>query len=133
MAQVVNDFVSRPRESERTTRKPMGFWDRIKFLVLGAGLFGFFVAAEMADNPLLPASEAFNITLRGKWWILALMGLELVRQIHYLVCEHNASYYTFWRDRVFGGWNRSIAHIDPWKRHQFARTIKIVTFLVVVN
>jgi ATP-dependent Zn protease len=133
MAQVVNDFVSRPRESERTTRKPLGFWDRIKFLVLGGALFGFFVAAEMADNPLLPASEAFNITLRGKWWILALMGLELVRQIHYLVCEHNASYYTFWRDRVFGGWNRSIAHIDPWKRHQFARTIKIVTFLVVVN
>ena len=45
MAQVVNDFVSRPRESERTTRKPMGFWDRIKFLVLGGALFGFFFAA----------------------------------------------------------------------------------------
>jgi cell division protease FtsH len=133
MAQVVNDFVSRPRESERTTRKPMSFWDRIKFLVLGGALFGFFFAAEMADNPLLPASEAFNMTVRGKWWILALMGLELMRQIHYFICERSASYYQFWRDRFFGGWNRSISHIDPWKRHQIARTIKIVSALVIVN
>src|SRR5262245_32398877 len=133
MTSVTNEFVSRPRESERQTRKPLSFWDRIKFLVLGGALFGFFFAAEMADNPLLPASEAFNITLRGKWWILALMGLELVRQIHYLICEHSASYYRFWRDKVFGGWNKSISHIDPWKRHQFARTAKIVGAIVVVN
>src|SRR5436189_1018430 len=133
MAQVVNDFVSRPRDRERSTRKPMTFWDRIKFLILGGALFVFFFAAEMADDPLLPASEAFNITVRSKWWILALLGLELVRQIHYLICEHSAAYYQFWRDRVFGGWNRAIGHIDPWKRHQFARTVKIVTILVVVN
>jgi ATP-dependent Zn protease len=133
MTQVASSLESRPRESERATRKPLGFWDRIKFLFLGAALFGFFFAAEMADNPLLPASEAFNMTLRGKWWILALMGLELIRQIHYVICEHSASYYQFWRDQVFGGWNASISHIDPWKRHQFARTVKIVTALVVVN
>jgi ATP-dependent Zn protease len=132
MTYVATEFESRPRESERPTRKPLGIWDRIKFLVLGAALFGFFFAAEMADNPLLPASEAFNITLSGKWWIVALMGLEVLRQIHYLICEHSASYYQFWRDKVFAGWNRSISRIDPWKRHQFARTAKIVTVFLVV-
>jgi ATP-dependent Zn protease len=133
MTMVGNEFVSRPRESERTTRKPMTTWDRIKFLVLGAILFGFFFAAEMADNPLMPASDAFNTALREKWWILALMGLELVRQIHYLICEHNADYYQFWRDKVFGGFNERLSHIDPWKRHQLARTLKIVTTLLVLN
>ena len=132
MSYVATEFESRPRESERSTRKPMGIWDRIKFLILGATLFGFFFAAEMADNPLLPASEAFNITLSGKWWIVALMGLEVLRQIHYLICEHSASYYQFWRNKVFAAWNRSISHIDPWKRHQFARTAKIVTVFLVV-
>jgi cell division protease FtsH len=133
MSKVVDGFVSRPRESERTTRKPLALWDRIKFEVLGAALFGFFVAAEMADNPLLPASEAFNMTLRGKWWIAALMGLELVRQIHYFICERSAAYYGFWRNRVFAKWNAAVSHVDPWKRHQFARTTKIVGFIVVAN
>jgi ATP-dependent Zn protease len=133
MTMVENEFVSRPRESERTTRKPMGMWDRLKFLVLGAVLFGFFFAAEMADNPLMPAADAFNTAMREKWWILALMGLELVRQIHYLICEHNADYYRFWRDKVFGGFNESVSRIDPWKRHQLARTLKIVTILLVLN
>lgn len=130
---VATQFLSRPRESERTTRKPMGTWDRVKFEVLGAALFGFFVAAEMADNPLLPASEAFDITLRGKWWIVALMGVELVRQVHYVICERSARYYRFWRDKVFKGWNEAVSHVDPWKRHQFARTIKVVGAIVVVN
>ncbi|MEX1009109.1 MAG: AAA family ATPase [Acidimicrobiia bacterium] len=133
MTQVATEFESRPRESERATRKPMSFWNRIKFLFWGGALFAFFFAAEMADDPLLPASEAFNMTARGKWWILALMGLELIRQIHYLICEHSASYYQLWRDKVFAGWNESISRFDPWKRHQAARTIKIVTVLVVLN
>jgi hypothetical protein len=133
MTQVATEFESRPRESERATRKPISFWNRIKFMFWGAALFTFFFAAEMADNPLLPASEAFNMTVRSKWWILALMGLELIREIHYFICEHSASYYKFWRDKVFGGWNQSISKIDPWKRHQAARTIKIVVVLVVLN
>ncbi len=133
MSKIVDGFVSRPRESERTTRKPLAIWDRIKFEVLGAAVFGFFVAAEMADNPLLPASEAFNTTLRSKWWIAALMGLELVRQIHYFICERSPAYYSFWRNRMFARWNAAVSHVDPWKRHQFARTTKIVGFIVVVN
>jgi ATP-dependent Zn protease len=134
MTQVETDtFVSRPRESERKTRKPISIWDRGKFLLLGAVLFVFFFAAEMADNPLLPASEAFNMTLRGKWWIIALMGLELIRQVHYLICEHNAAYYQFWRDKVFGGWNAMISRYDPWKRHQLGRAFKIILLLVVIN
>ena len=114
MTQVETDtFVSRPRESERQTRKPISMWDRVKFLLLGGVLFVFFFAAEMADNPLLPASEAFNMTLRGKWWILAFMALELLRQVHYVICEHNAAYYQFWRDKVFGGWNHDGVALRP--------------------
>ena len=32
-------FTSRPREEDRTTRKPLPWWDRVKFLVLLAALF----------------------------------------------------------------------------------------------
>ncbi len=89
------------------------WWDRIKVLLLLVGLLGFFVAAEIADNPILPISEAINETLRSKVWLLGLIGLELLRQIHYLISEHSAGYHQFWTKRVFGGWNRYVDAVQP--------------------
>lgn len=125
------EFTSRPRESERTTRRPLAWWDRIKFLLLLVALFGFFVAAEMADNPLLPFREAFDMTLSGKWWIAALLALEVVRQIHFLLCERSAKYYAFWRNRVFATWNRKVGRVNAYTRFRVARALKIVVALLV--
>jgi ATP-dependent Zn protease len=125
------EFVSRPRESERTTRRPLGWWDRVKFLLLFGGLFGFFIAAEMSDNPLLPFREAFDMTLRSKWWVVALFGLEALRQIHFLFCEHSAAYYSFWRHHVFGRWNKNAGKFNAYTRYRVARALKIVLFILV--
>src|SRR5919201_4260240 len=40
---------SRPRESERTTRKPLGWWDRSKILFLLLGSFLALVWSTMAE------------------------------------------------------------------------------------
>ena len=50
----------RERDEDRLTRKPLAFWDRVKFLVLLAGAFGVFVWAAMSDNALLPFGETLN-------------------------------------------------------------------------
>src|SRR6266516_793266 len=97
-------FVSRPRNSERTTRKPLPWWDRVKILAVLVLVFGLSVWSEVGDNPILPVREAFNMTLRSRSWLVALMGLEFLRQINYVIAEHNSAYYLFWR-RVFGRWN----------------------------
>jgi ATP-dependent Zn protease len=125
------EFVSRPRESERTTRRPLGWWDRIKFLLLFAGLFGFFIAAEMSDNPLLPFREAFDMTLSSKWWIVVLFGLEVLRQIHFFFCERSAGYYDFWRRHVFGRWNKGTSKFNAYTRYRVARALKVVLFILV--
>ena len=122
---------SRPRLDEMPTRRRSGIWDRIKILLLLVGLLGFFVAAEIADNPILPVSEAINETLRSKVWLLVLIGLELLRQLHYLVSEHSAPYHQFWTKRVFGGWNRYLTRFNPWNRYRFARAVKWVVAIVV--
>jgi ATP-dependent Zn protease len=122
---------SRPRLDELPTRRRSGVWDRIKILLLLVGLLGFFVAAELADNPILPVSEAVNETLRSKVWLLVLIGLELLRQVHYLVSEHWAKYHQFWTKRVFGGWNRYLGRFNPWNRYRFARAVKWVVAIVV--
>jgi ATP-dependent Zn protease len=122
---------SRPRLDEMPTRRRSSLWDRLKILLLLVGLLGFFVAAEIADNPILPVSEAINETLRSKVWLLVLIGLELLRQLHYVVSEHSAPYHQFWTKRVFGGWNRYLSRFNPWNRYRFARAVKWVVAIVL--
>jgi hypothetical protein len=56
LAQPHEEFISRPRLDELATRRRSSWWDRIKILLLLVALFAFFVAAEVADNPILPVS-----------------------------------------------------------------------------
>ena len=125
-------FTSRPRDDERTTRKPLPLWDRVKFLLLLAGLYWFFVWGSMADNPLLPFVDAVRDEAAAKWWLFLLGGIELLRQTHYLVSEHWAAYHQFWTRKVFGGFNRRSDRMSDWTRYRLARTAKLVVFLVVL-
>ena len=91
------EYQSRTKESERTTRKPMQMWDRVKILTLLLGVWGILVWAARVQHPDRPLSEA----LRSGIWLLVLAELELIRQVHYLICEHWAGYYRFWNKGVF--------------------------------
>ena len=126
-------FTSRPRDDDRQTRKPLALWDRVKYLLLLAALFWFFVWADLADNPLLPFVDAVRDEISDKWWIFLLGGLELARQVHYLISEHSAAYHRFWTNKVFGGFNRRSARISDWTRYRIARLLKIVLFLVILS
>jgi len=104
----------------------------IQLVILLTGLFFFFVAAEMSDNPLLPFREAFNMTVNGKWWIVALFVLEVLRQIHFFFCEHSAGYYRFWQQHIFGRWNKHTGKFNSYTRYRVARALKVVIAILVV-
>jgi hypothetical protein len=81
---------ARPKE-EPKTRRPMARWDRVKFLILIFALFWFFVWAEYADaNPFNTVGDAVRDTFQTKWFLEVLFGLEVIRQIHYLISERSA-------------------------------------------
>src|SRR4051812_31234440 len=77
----------------RSTRKPMFFWDRVKFVVLFVGTWWVVVWADMADNPLLGWRDAVRLAWSAKWWLELLVVVEVVRQLHYLVSEHWSRYH----------------------------------------
>src|SRR5262245_55605564 len=79
----------------RPTRARMALWDRTKFLLLFVLLFVFFVWGELSDNPLIDFHDAVARTLESKRWLLWLTGLEVLRQLHFLLAEKNAGYYHF--------------------------------------
>ncbi len=123
----------RPRDDGRPTRKPLPLWDRIKLLLLLTALWFLLAWSQKSGNPLVSWSDAFRIESRSGAWILVLIGLELLRQVHFLISEHWAAYHQFWTNRVFAGFAR-VTHrrFSDWTRFRLWRLITWVFWIAVL-
>ncbi len=123
----------RPRDEDRLTRKPMSLWDRIKFLLLLVLLWFVLVWSAMANDPLVGFSDAMRIEVRAGWWVFVLIGLELLRQVHFLISEHSAAYHRFWTQTVFGGFER-VTHrrISDWSRFRIWRLLTWLFWIAII-
>ncbi len=123
----------RPKDEDRLTRKPLAFWDRIKFLLLLGVVWIILVWSVMANDPLVGFSDAVRIETRAGSWVFVLLGLELLRQIHFLISEHSRGYHRFWTWTVFGGLER-LTHrrISDWTRFRISRLLTWVFWIAVV-
>ncbi len=106
-------------------------WDRCKYTLLLGGLFVFYWWQKIDDNPIKSVNDAFWETVREQAWILVLLALEWIRQIHFLIAEHSARYYHFWKVRVFGRFEGRSERLDPWTRYRVARVLRWIFALVV--
>jgi cell division protease FtsH len=119
-------------EPEAKTRKPLSLWDRFKFLLLLGLAWLILLWASMANNPILPFTDAVRLQVRSSWWLLALMGLEAIRQLHYLISERWAGYHRFWTRTLFGRFDRAIRRrFSDWTRFRIARVVKILIWIAL--
>ena len=122
-----------PGEKVKVTRKRMSLWDRIKFLLLLGLLWFVLVWAVKANDPFVPFSDALRIETRSGAWVFVLMGLEALRQIHFLISEHSARYHRFWTVRFFGGIERlSHRRLSNWTRFRLWRLCRIVFWVAIL-
>ncbi|SHK82064.1 ATPase family associated with various cellular activities (AAA) [Pseudonocardia thermophila] len=123
-------------KTERTTRKRMPFWDRIRLVLLFVALWFVLVWADVADNPLMTFEDSMRLRLQDGQWLLWLAGIEVVRQLHFLISEFWSGYHTFWTKYVFGGTERFLKkRLTDWTRYRLSRLIKflfVVALLAVV-
>ena len=123
----------RPRDDDRPTRKPLPIWDRIKFLLLLVLIWFILVWSVMANNPLVGFQDAMRIESRSGVWVFVLIGLEVLRQIHFLISEHWAGYYRFWTVKFFGGVERTTHRkMSDWTRFRIRRLIGWIFWIAVV-
>ncbi|HVE30740.1 MAG TPA: AAA family ATPase, partial [Mycobacteriales bacterium] len=121
-----------PHAPPPPTRPPIPFWNRIRLLLLFVLAWLILVWAAMADNPLLPFVDSVRIQLHDSQWLIWLFGLELLRQVHYLVEERSARYHRFWSQTVFGTADRAVRRrMSDWTRFRLARMIKIALIVVL--
>jgi cell division protease FtsH len=117
---------------ERRTRKPLALWDRVKFLLLFFLLFWFFVWSEYSNpNPFNTIGDAIRDTARTKWLLFVLAGLEVARQIHYLISEHSPRWHHFWTESVFGRIEKRTGRMNDWNRYRLARVTKFLVIILV--
>ena len=122
-----------PRDDNRPTRKPLPLWDRIKFLLLLTLVWFLLVWSAMAANPLIGFSDAVRIEVRSGLWVFVLIGLELVRQIHFLISEHSAAYHRFWTVKFFGGVERAThRRLTDWTRFRLGRLLTWAFWIAVI-
>ena len=117
----------------RERRRPIPFWDRTKLLLLLTVLFGLFVWNDVSSNPILPVEDALDRQVEARWWVFALFGLELVRQVHYVLSERWAGWHHLWAHRVFGGVARRTGRLSDWTRYRLGRVLRVVAALVLLD
>ena len=123
---------SRPRDTDRKTRVHLSVYDRTKFLMLFTLTFFVLAWASMADNPLLSFNDAIVKTADEKLWLLVLAGVEIVRQIHFILAELLAPYHGIWL-KYFSFVNRLLGKLSDWNRFRLGRVIKWLIFVAMLS
>ncbi len=111
----------------------MQFWDRSKFLIALVAAYFILTWKVMADyEGIVPFPEAARVIALEYQWIFWLIGVEVVRQLHFLISERWSAYHRFWSQKVFGGFDRwTHRRFDDWTRYRLSRALKITFFVVL--
>ena len=123
---------SRPRDTDRKTRIQLSVYDRTKFLMLFALTFFVLAWANMADNPLLSFADALNRTISAKVWLIVLVGIEIIRQLHFALAELLAPYHGIWL-KYFALVERLLNKLSDWNRYRLGRVIKWLLFVALLS
>lgn len=124
-------ITSRPKESERTTRRPVILWDRIRVALFLVVAFLVIVWVRDGGNAL-SFRETFRESVGRYWWLLALIGLEIARQFYYLLQEHSERVYTRRKERKKAFDDRR-EEVDPFLRFRLARVAKWLAILWILG
>lgn len=116
----------------RKTRRPVELWDRVKFAILLLLIWPILVWSMMADNPLVGFADAARTQLREGWWVFILVGLEVLRQVHYLMSERSPGYYARWNRLVTGGVDASQRRMSDWTRFRLRRLAGWVLWILIL-
>ncbi|MFM8265120.1 MAG: AAA family ATPase, partial [Acidimicrobiia bacterium] len=109
--------------------RPLLVFDRVKVSAVLIGVFFFLALLKMADNPLIGFADGVRMTFNSYGWILTLVSLDVLRQLHYFVAERSAKYWS-----VVGRAETAVKW--PWSRltsfTQY-RLARVARFLAIVG
>jgi len=128
----VEQHASRMRDSDRKVRIHLSAFDRLKFLITLSIVYFVLAWALMADNPLLGFTDSIKEVGNTRPWLFVLAGIEIIRQIHFLIAEFVAPYHSGWQ-KYFAFTDRLIHKISDWNRYRLSRAIKALIWIALLS
>ena len=128
----VEQHASRMRDSDRKVRIHLSTFDRLKFLITLSIVYFVLAWALMADNPLLGFTDSIKEVGNTRPWLFVLAGIEIIRQIHFLIAEFVAPYHSGWQ-KYFAFTDRLIHKISDWNRYRLSRAIKALIWIALLS
>lgn len=127
------DLASRPKAAEATTRDRISMFDRVKLTVFILAVALVVSFARIEANPVLSWGEALYKTYIADGWVIIALVLEALRQGSFLLAERSRSYHLFWKNTVFGRWNRRVGRLDAWTLYRAQRASRFATVIVLIS
>lgn len=116
-------------------RRRTAFFDRIKVTLFLSIVIGFFVW-QNANDPFTTLRESlsdFVATTFGTV-LLALLAVEVLRQIHYLISEAWGGYHWFWTKRVFEGSSKAVnRRVGDFTRFRVRRWFRWLIIIAIYS
>jgi len=128
----MSDVSSRKRDSERRTRVHLSFFDRVKFLLLFSLTYLVLVWALLSENPLYNFADAAAEVADQRMWLFWLAGIEVLRQIHFLISEFISPYHRLWQ-WYFKSVDRVLHIFSDWTRYRLSRVIKALIWIAILS
>jgi cell division protease FtsH len=118
------------------TRRALVPWDRLKFIVLIVVVWFLIVWYQMANDPVLGFHDAARQQLQvgsgaGRWFIL-LLGLEVIRQVYYLITEHSRRAYRASSGFFAGSERLTHRTASDYTRFRLSRAFKWLLLIAVL-
>jgi ATP-dependent Zn protease len=123
---------SRARDTDRKTRIHLSFYDRTKFFLLFGFTFLILVWSNLAANPILGFTDSVKEVASSKSWLLGLVVIEVLRQVHFALAELLAPYHGLWQ-RYFSFTDRLLHRLSDWTRFRLSRVIKGLLFVFLLS
>ncbi|GAA0999508.1 hypothetical protein GCM10009555_100630 [Acrocarpospora macrocephala] len=123
-----------PDDRDPKTRKKMAFWDRSKIIIfLGVAFLLLSFKTYGEYEGIMTLQDALYEQAAATPWILWLIGVDALRQVHFLISERSAGYHRFWTKGVFGGFERwTHRTFSDWGRFRLARVIKWAFWITLI-
>ncbi len=131
--QIINGEFEGMDPDKMKVRPKADFWDRSKLLLVLGAIFVFLTAGVTSANPLMPITAAAAHEASTAWWLVLLILIEALRQIHYAISERSPEWNTFFSEVVFKSFNRSTENMNDWTKYRLSRVARIVGLLFILD
>lgn len=120
-------------DMEPRVRAPLAFWDRIKFILIFVVVFIALVAVQTTNNPIEPISAAARSVASNEWWLMLLLGIELLRQAGIGLAERNEAWNIYFSEVVSARFSGIGSGWNDWTRFRVSRALKIFLVLALIS